>query len=167
MRTEEMCRTALMAALICIFGPLTVPVGPVPLSMATLAVYLAGALLGANQGAAAVGLYLLMGASGLPVFSGFTAGIQRLAGPTGGYLLGYILCAAAVGILCGKWGLPAAMIVGTLACYAVGTAWFMAQTGVNPAGALTACVIPFLPGDAMKIIAACTIVREMQKRRTL
>jgi biotin transport system substrate-specific component len=159
-----MCRTALMAALICIFGPLTVPVGPVPLSMATLAVYLAGALLGAKQGAAAVGLYLLMGASGLPVFSGFTAGVQRLAGPTGGYLLGYVLCAAVVGILCGKWGLPAAMIAGTMVCYAVGTAWFMVQTGVNPAGALTTCVIPFLPGDAMKIIAARTIIKDMQKR---
>ena len=88
MRVREMCHTALMTALMCIAAPLTVPIGPVPVSMATLAVYLAGALLGARRGMATVGLYILIGAVGLPVFSGFRSGLHQLAGVTGGTWLG-------------------------------------------------------------------------------
>lgn len=162
-----MCRVALVTAVLCVIGPLTVPVGSIPLSLATLAVYLAGALLGAKRGTLAVALYIMIGAAGIPVFSGFSAGVQKVAGVTGGYLLGYLLCAATIGFAAekgkGRWTLPASMVVGTALCYAVGTAWFMALTGVNLAGALVSCVIPFLPGDALKIIAAAAVARAMQK----
>ena len=88
MKIKDMTLIAVMAALICIAGPMTVAVGPVPLSLATFAVILAGAVLGTKRGTAAVGLYLLIGIIGVPVFSGFSGGFQKLAGVTGGYLIG-------------------------------------------------------------------------------
>ena len=157
-----MTRVALMTALICVAGPLTVAIGPVPLSLATFAVYLAGAVLGSKHGALAVALYLLIGSVGVPVFSGFSGGVQKLAGVTGGYLAGYLACAALTGLGVNDarpsaWRLSGMMVVGTAALYAVGTAWFMLQTK-NPLGAaLGMCVTPFLPGDAVKIAAATAV----------
>ena len=89
-KTKDLTLTAVMAAIICIAGPLTVAVGPIPLSLATFAIYLAGAVLGPKRGTAAVALYLLIGMIGVPVFSGFTGGFQKLAGVTGWYLIGYL-----------------------------------------------------------------------------
>ena len=166
MKTKEMTLVAVMAALICVAGPLTVAVGPIPLSLCSFAVYLAGAVLGVKRGALAVALYLLIGAIGVPVFSGFSGGLQKLVGVTGGYLAGYLACAALTGLGSGdgpKWRLPAFMLLGTAALYAVGTAWFMIQTK-NPLGAaLGMCVIPFLPGDAAKIVAATLIAPPIRR----
>lgn len=164
MKTRNMCRTALMTALLCVVGPITVPVGPVPLSLTTLAVYLSGALLGAKRGVQAVAAYLLIGAMGMPVFAGFSAGVHRIVGVTGGYMLGYLVCAAVVGLASGRRrGLLPAMIIGTAFCYGLGTAWFMVLTGNGLVGALSACVIPFLPGDAVKIAVAAAAAKVMQK----
>ena len=116
-----MALTGMMAALLCVAGPLSLPVGPVPLSLATFAVYLAGAVLGWKRGTAAVALYLLIGLCGLPVFSGFSGGFQKLAGVTGGYLVGYLFCALITGLGSGDpetrhgkpaWVLPACMAAG-------------------------------------------------------
>lgn len=170
MKARDVCRISMMTAMLCALGPIAIPLGPVPLSLATLAVYLAGALLGAKRGMLAVGMYLLLGALGMPVFSGFSAGVQKIAGPTGGYLLGYMLCAAIVGVAAENgaagWQLAAAMAVGTVLCYGLGTVWFMAQTGTGFAGAALVCVIPFLPGDAVKIAAAVSAVGVMQNGLT-
>lgn len=169
MKVREMCLTALMTALICIAAPLTVPVGVVPVSLATLAVYLAGALLGARRGTMAVALYILIGMIGLPVFSGFGAGLQKLAGPTGGYLAGYLICAAVVGFAADRrlgrgWILSVSMIAGTALCYGAGTAWFMFQTQLGFAESLANCVIPFLPGDVIKIIIASAAVPVLKRK---
>ena len=166
MKARRMCRIALVTALLCVVGPMTIPIGPVPVSMATLGVYLAGALLD-KYGTIAVAMYILIGAVGMPVFSGFGAGIAHIAGPTGGFIAGYLLCAAVIGFVAqrGKkdWMRIVSMVLGTVLCYAVGTAWFAIQTGVNISGAVVSCVIPFLPGDAMKIIAAAAIVKPMKR----
>ena len=170
MKTRDMTLTAVMAALICIAGPLVVPVGPVPLSLATFAVYLAGAVLGKKRGTIAVGLYLLIGIIGVPVFSGFSGGFQKLAGVTGGYLAGYLPCAFLSGLGAEraeksgrKWLLPALAAAGTAVLYALGTAWFMIQTGNTASAALGLCVVPFLPGDAVKIIAASLLAGPVRK----
>ena len=161
MTVKDMTLTAVIAALLCIAGPLSIAVGPVPLSLATFAVYLAGAILGKKWGTAAVGLYLLIGIIGVPVFSGFSGGFQKLAGVTGGYLVGYLPCAFLTGMGAEraknegrKWVLPAMMVLGTVILYGIGTAWFMIQTGNALGAALGLCVLPFLPGDAAKIAAA-------------
>lgn len=172
MKVKDMTITAVMAALICIAGPLTIPMGPIPLSLATFAVYLAGAVTGKRYGTMAVGLYLLIGIIGVPVFSGFSGGFQKLAGVTGGYLIGYLPCAFLSGIgtersekTGRRWILPVMMIAGTAVLYTVGTAWFMIQTGNALGAALSLCVIPFLPGDAVKILAA-SILSPMIRKRT-
>ncbi len=169
LNTRDMTLIAVMAALICLAGPLTVAIGPIPLSLATFAVYLAGATLGAKRGTLAVALYMLIGAVGVPVFSGFSGGLQKLAGVTGGYLVGYLPCAWLTGLGAGGeeekgiWRLPAMMALGTAALYALGTAWFMFLTK-NPLGAaLGMCVLPFLPGDAVKIAAATLLARPVRR----
>ena len=169
MKTRDLTMTALMAALICAVGPFSIEIGPVPISLATFAIYLAGAMLGWKRGAAAVALYLLIGAAGVPVFAGFTGGAGLLAGVTGGYLVGYVPCALITGLGVSQtaqrpaWLLPLCMMGGTLVLYAVGTAWFMVQTGNPLAASLGICVLPFLPGDAAKIAAAACIAPPVRR----
>ena len=127
-----------------------------------------------KHGLLAVAVYILVGAVGLPVFSGFTGGVQKLFGATGGYIAGYIPCALIAGLLIDrfenkKWIYPAAMVLGTVALYALGTAWFMFVTKNSLAASLAVCVVPFLPGDALKIVAASAIaypLRRLVRRAT-
>lgn len=146
---------ALFAALMVICSQLVIPLPMVPLSLATLAVYLAGALLGPGLGAAAMAVYALLGLVGVPVFASFGAGPAVLFGKTGGYIWGYILAAFLTGLLCRKWRTYGrtclAMAIGTLGCYALGTLWFMGVTELGLWVCLGYCVLPFLPGDAVKI----------------
>lgn len=171
---KSMIFTAIMAALICIAAPFSVPIGLVPISLATFAVYLAGGLLGAKRGALAVVVYILIGAVGLPVFSGFAGGFAKLLGVTGGYIIGYVPCALLSGLLYDRtrrvWTLPVGMVLGTLACYIFGTAWFLiatadgAITGASVVSALMMCVVPFLPGDAIKMATACALAMPLRAR---
>lgn len=160
--TLRLAVTALFAALTAAAAQFSVPVGPVPVSLATFSVYLAGGILGASGGAASQALYLLLGAAGLPIFAGFRGGAAVLAGPTGGYLLGYAACAWVVGALSRRAGrkiltLVLSMILGTAVLYFLGTAWFMFLTKRGFWEALLLCVFPFLPGDAAKI-AVCAVL---------
>jgi len=105
-------------------------------------------------------LYVIIGAIGVPVFSGFEGGFQKIAGVTGGFIIGYIPCALSTGLiveLSGKklWSYATGMAVGTILLYICGAAWFMLQTGSPLAVSLALCVTPFLIGDAIKIILAC------------
>ena len=170
MKVKDMTLTAVMAALVCIAGPLTIPTGPIPLSLATFAVYLSGAVLGKKRGTIAVALYLLIGIIGVPVFSGFSGGFQKLAGVTGGYLVGYLPCVFLSGLGAERaeeesriWILPAKMAAGTAVLYTIGTAWFMIQSGNALGTALSLCVVPFLPGDAVKIAAAVMLTVPVRK----
>ena len=90
-KTYEITMTALMAAVTCILAPLSIPIGPVPISFTNLAIYLSLYLLGWKRGTISYLIYLLIGLIGLPVFSGFTGGVGKLAGPTGGYIIGFSL----------------------------------------------------------------------------
>lgn len=154
---------AAFAALTAVLAQFSIPIGPVPICLATFGVYLAGGILGAFGGTVSQVVYLLLGAVGLPVFAGFSGGVSALAGPTGGYLVGYVVCAWIIGVFSGRFGkkilpLAAAMILGTAACYFLGTAWFMFVTKRGLAESLVLCVLPFLPGDAAKIILAVALV---------
>ena len=169
MKTRDMTLIAVMAALICVAGPLTIPAGPIPLSLATFAVYMAGSVLGRKRGTIAVALYLVIGIIGVPVFSGFSGGFQKLAGVTGGYLVGYLPCAYLSGTggeqreKTGWWFHVLMMVIGTVLLYAVGTAVFMLHTGNALGAALSLCVIPFLPGDAVKVAVAAFLTVPVRK----
>lgn len=158
---------SLFAALIAAGAYLAIPVGPVPIVLQNFFVMLAGLLLGGVWGMGAVGLYLLAGAAGLPVFAGGTGGIGRLLGPTGGYLLGYIPAVFLIGILSekgkGKIFIDVlAMICGTVIIYAFGVSWLRTVTGMAWAKALAAGMYPFLPGDILKIVAAIPVARTLR-----
>ena len=159
---------ALMAAVMCVLGPLAVPVGPVPISLTNLVVFFTVFVLGVKAGTGSYCLYLLIGLVGAPVFSGYAGGLSKLAGPTGGYLIGMIFMALIGGAVIEKMHrrlLPvmAAWGLGTLVNYAFGTVWFVYITHVSFAHALAVCVVPFILGDMVKIVAGTLLGREVRK----
>lgn len=166
----HLSETALAAAVLCAASPFTLPgPGAVPLSLATFFILLSAYLLGRRKAAAAAALYLAIGAAGLPVFAGGAGGFGVLAGPTGGYLAGYLFLAYFAGLSRSDRFFPrlGLTLLGTLLLYAFGTAWFVFQTGGEPGAALLVCVVPFLPGDAIKIAAALLFYRAFRQRKLL
>lgn len=167
MKRRNNVYAALLAALLCVLSPWAVPVGAVPLSLGTLGVYMAAGMGGPLYGGVAVGVYLLLGAVGVPVFAGFMGGFAHLAGPTGGYLWGYLLCAVVAGLLCRacprRGLLPLWLGIGTLVLYAVGTAWYLWQMGGTLWGAVTVCVLPFFVGDCVKIAVATGLLWSLRR----
>jgi len=156
---------SLLAALIAAGAYIAVPIGPVPIVLQNMFVLLAGLLLGSRWGLAAVGVYLLAGACGLPVFAGGTGGIGRFAGPTGGYLIGYLPAVFIVGLLSKyeKTSLDiVGMILATTIIYATGVVWLQMITDMDVSKALAVGMYPFLVGDALKIAAAATIARTIR-----
>lgn len=169
--TRKMILYALFAALTAVLSQLAVPLPftPVPVNLATLSVLLAGGLLGAKGGAVSQGIYVLIGAVGVPVFSNFTGGLAKLAGPTGGYIIGYLAAAWLVGLMISKgkptfWMMILSMVAGILLCYALGTVWFLILTKNTLFYCLTLCVFPFLIGDVLKIAVAGFLVWKLRDR---
>ncbi len=162
---KQMAYTAIMAALISVLSPIAVPLaGEVPISLATLAVMLSGAILGSRLGTLAVFIYILLGMIGMPVFANYASGAGIVFGMTGGYIIGYLPLAFITGLFCEKWSsrnpyaaIIAGALIGNIVLYILGTIWFMNYTGMALAGALAACVIPFIPGDLIKIAAVCIL----------
>ncbi len=167
-KTKHLTFCAFFAALLAICSQIQIPLPLVPINLALFAVHLSGTLLGAVYGPLAVFVYVCLGAVGAPVFAGFSGGVGILTGATGGYIVGYILCAWIVGLLTQKWGcsfpkMAVSMVIGVAACYALGTAWFMFVTKNTLLVSLTYCVIPFLPGDVVKIILAGVLTLKLKK----
>lgn len=169
-KIKTMTSVALSAAILCVLGPLTItlPISPVPISFAIFGIFLSAYVLGAKWGCAATLLYLLIGFIGVPVFSNFSAGAGKLFGPTGGYLIGYILTALIAGFFVEKFEKNVVMqfiglLLGTVACYALGTVWLAHQASMDFKAALFAGVIPFIPGDVVKIIIAVVSGRPIRK----
>ncbi len=155
-----MVLASLMAALTAVGAYIHVPIGPVPIVLSTLFVVLSGLLLGSRWGLASMGLYLLVGAIGMPVFAGGKGGFAHFLGPTGGYLFGYLLASWITGFISEKSrGLLVldilAVLVGSLAIYGLGVPWLKMVTQLSWSKTLMVGVIPFLIGDAIK---ACVVV---------
>ena len=170
MNTKRMILYALFAALtaVCSMISIPLPFTPVPINLATLSFFLAGGLLGSKGGAVSQLVYVFVGAVGLPVFSGFTGGVGILTGPTGGYILGYVVGAWLIGLLIEKFGHSyiksvVSMIAGLAVCYILGTLWFMHLTSMGLIESLFLCVIPFLIGDGIKIAAGAILVNKLHR----
>jgi biotin transport system substrate-specific component len=172
---KEMAFTAMFAALLAICSWISIPL-TVPITLQTFAVFAAIALLGTKCSFTAITVWILLGAVGVPVFAGFSGGIGVLAGTTGGYILGMLLCPLIVGgiqKLAGKYGdtIPVkavAMLVALFVCYAFGTAWFVIIYTKNTAAvtvmqALKWCVIPFIVFDCIKIALAIILDNRIGK----
>lgn len=156
-----MALSALMTAALCILAPLSVPIGPVPITLAVLVIALFPYLIGWKLSVLSVALYLIIGAIGLPVFSGFEGGVQKLVGPTGGYLIGYVPFVLAAGVFIEKTDKRAlhlfGLAIGLFLCYALGTVWLSIHLKIGIGSALSKAVLPFLPFDTVKLVLALVI----------
>lgn len=168
--TKRMALIGVMTAVTCVLGPLSIPLpfSPVPISFTNLAIYLAAYVLGMKACTISYLVYMLLGMVGLPVFSGFSAGVGKLAGPTGGYLIGFIFMALIVGFFVehfpGKIGYHVlGMVLGLAVCYVFGTVWLAKQLSISFVAGLGVGVIPYLPGDAVKIIFAALIGPKLRR----
>ncbi|WP_262174946.1 biotin transporter BioY [Haloarcula laminariae] len=164
---------AVLAALTAAFAYVSIPIPglPAPVSFQVFGVYFAGLLLGPRWGGFSVGIYLLAGIAGAPVFSNGAAGLGYVLGPTGGYLVGFLLAAILIGALVHRGLDPkplsdvslstqaGALVAGLVVIYAVGVPWLALSTGLPPVEAATVGAAVFLPGDAIKIAATLGLVK--------
>lgn len=170
-RTKMLILAAIFAAVIAVCSQIVIPLAPVPINLATLAVFLTAGFLGVKYGTISTIVYVLLGVIGVPVFAGFKGGAGVIVGPTGGYIIGYIVCAAVsallLGILCRNEAYTYPKIILSLAaglffCYLLGTIWFYIISGWTIGKILMACVVVFLPGDALKIAAAAILIKKVK-----
>lgn len=192
----RLTKISLMAALLCVISPFAFvfPFSPVPVSLATLMLYLSVYILGKRDAVISCGIYLLIGLIGIPVFSGFSGGIGKVLGPTGGYMLGYLALTFISGWVVDKcngrrknsvltnedscyvlWGNRVeiwlaffmqgiGMVFGTVVCYLFGSLWLAYQAGMNFKAALGVGAIPFIPGDVVKIVIGVIAGNVIRKR---
>ena len=174
LRTLDMAYIALFAVLMAVCAWITVPL-PKPLvqfTMQTFAMFMALLVLGGRRGLYAMVVYLLLGAVGMPVFSGFRGGMGVLLDTTGGYIIGFVAAALVYWLVTAKLGesLPvsaAACVLGLAVCYAFGTAWFLVVYARNsgPIGLATAlgwCVFPYIIPDLVKLALAVVLSRRVK-----
>ena len=171
-KTYDMAYIAVFTVLIAICSWISIPMAA-PFTLQTFAIFLAVSVLGGRRGTIAVVVYVILGAIGVPVFAGFSGGLGVIMRNTGGYIVGFILTALIMWLmerLFGKklWVQAVSMVLGLLACYALGTAWFMfvymRTTGaVGLATVLGWCVIPFIIPDAVKIALALTLGNALRR----
>jgi biotin transport system substrate-specific component len=158
---------SLLAALTAVGAYLSIPIGPVPIVLQNMFVLLSGLLLGSRWGLASIGVYILAGACGLPVFAGGLGGISRIVGPTGGYILGYLPGVFIAGLIAEKTGKRMiydviAMVCGSIIIYSCGLIWLKILTGMTLSKTLAVGMYPFLIGDALKIAAAAVIAKSLR-----
>ena len=161
--------TAMMAAVIAAVSPFAVPIGPISLSLCTLLLYTTPYILGWKRGAVATLVFILLGVAGVPVFTGFQGGIAKVLGPTGGYIAGYIPLVIVTGLAIRRFPQNRVfqflgMIAATAVLYTLGTAWFCVQSGSDLPRAIALCVVPFIPGDLIKMVIAMFAGPELRER---
>lgn len=167
LKALDLAYVGLSAALIAVCAWIAIPL-TVSITLQTMAICLVAGLFGWKRGTLSVIIYILLGMIGLPVFTGFKSGLAVIAGPTGGYVLGFIFTAIIVGIATEKigkkiWQCILFMAIGVLVCYLFGTIWFTIAYKVTFISALSTCVFPFLLPDAVKIIVASILVNRLKK----
>ena len=163
MRTNKMALCGLFAALLCICAWLAIPLGDVAVTMQTFGIFLCLLLLGGKYGSLSIFLYLLMGAVGLPVFARFQGGLGILLGPTGGYIWGFGVAALLYWCISKAVGQILALILGLVLCYTLGSLWYLLYAGGGLWAVLIRCVLPFLVPDAVKLILAVTLYKQLKK----
>ena len=160
---RNMVRAGMFAALMAVCAWIAVPVPPVYVTLQTLGVFLALLVLGGKWGTVSTVLYLLLGAVGLPVFSGFRGGIGMLLGVTGGFLWGFAAAALVYWAL-ERLGKGVAMAAGMAVCYLCGCGWFLVYTpAAGISGAIISCVLPYLLPDALKLTLAWVLGKRLSK----
>lgn len=171
MKAKNMALCGLFAAVLAVCAWLSIPMGDMVITLQTFGIFLTLGLLGGKWGSASVLVYLLLGAVGVPVFSGFRGGLGALLGTTGGYIFGFMLTALVYWLITSVKDTPitrlVAMVVGLLLCYGCGSWWYMTRylsTGSVTLGAvLLKCVVPFLLPDALKLALAWFLTGRLKR----
>lgn len=171
MNAKNMALCGLFTAVLAVCAWISVPAGDMVISLQTFGIFLTLGLLGGKRGSVAVLVYLLLGAVGTPVFSGFRGGLGALLGTTGGYIFGFMLTALLYWLITAIKETPLsrllAMVLGLGACYACGSYWYM--TRYLSAGDLTLgvvllrCVVPYLIPDAIKLALAWLLTARLKR----
>lgn len=175
MNVRQIARAGVFVALLTVASWVSIPLGPVPFTLQTMALALLPAVLDGATACAAVGVYLLLGALGLPVFAGFGGGIASIVGPTGGFLWGFLLGTAVAGVLtkalAGKAprfaGILVADVAMLLVAYVCGTVQLMVVAQLDAVSALMLAVVPFVIPDAIKLVVGARIGCVVEKSRAL
>ena len=168
---KNMALIGIMAAVCCVLGPWSIPIGTIPITLQVIAVYLCAYVLGAKKGTLAVIIYVLLGFIGLPVFARFSGGVASLVGPAGGYIIGFIFMAFVSGLFVERYGIKKVhlqvigMLLGLAVCYLFGTVWFtvLNTNGMDFAAALAVCVYPFIPFDIAKIVISVILGNALKR----
>ncbi|MCR5655698.1 MAG: biotin transporter BioY [Lachnospiraceae bacterium] len=167
LKTLDMVYIGMFVAIMAVCSWISVPT-TVPFTLQTFAVVCAVLMLGFARGTVAVIVYILLGLVGVPVFAGFTGGLGKLAGPTGGYIVGFIFTALITGAITAKFGKKIyveiiAAVLGLAVCYVFGTVWFMILGSYDLPTALAYCVIPFLLPEVVKIALAILVDKSVSR----
>lgn len=168
---KKITLTALMAALTSLgaFIKISLPYSPVPITLQTLFVFLSGTLLGSNLGALSQLIYVLIGIAGIPVFAGFSGGLGVLCGPTGGYLVGFVISAWIIGKITERFTsskaieLFLAILPGWIIIYLIGTVQLSLVLHLDIKQAIISGALPFIPGDLLKVIVAIFLTQKLKK----
>ena len=168
MSARQTCRIGISVALLAVSAAVTVPLGPVPFTLQTMVLALLPAALGWRTSACSAALYLLLGAVGLPVFSGLSGGLGHLLGPTGGFLWGFLVGTALGGTLCraaghSRLGEALGVVAMLLASYAAGTMQLALVMGLSVPAAASMAVLPFIVPDALKLVAGVSAGRAVRR----
>ena len=156
----------LLAACTAVLAQIVIPIGPVPFNLAVFGAFLAGMLLSPGMAVLSMATYWMMAAIGLPVIAGLQGGLGAVLSPTGGYVAGYLLLAGCTALVAER-PMPmrlAGMALGLVLCYTLGTVWFICATGTALPAALAMCVLPFIPADVAKGIAAAWLAQTIKRR---
>ncbi len=167
---KDIVRIAVMSALlvVCSWITVSIPVLNVPFTLQTFAVFFALEFIGGRNGTIAFLIYIVLGAVGVPVFSGFNGGIGHLFGPTGGYLIGFIFSCLIYWAFEKKFGYKspvhyAILALALVACYLCGTIWFSIYMSKGFIPSLAMCVVPFIVPDVLKIALAVLLAVRLKK----
>ncbi len=172
-RTYILAECALMAAVICVFSPITFPIGLVSITLGTFAIMLTGIVLGWKKALVSVTVFLLIGLFGLPVFSSGRSGLPVLIGPTGGYIWSYFFMVLIIGLITERRNdngffsfliTIGACLLGVAVCYVLGTIQFMFVMNYDLKKALAVCVYPFIPFDFLKAVIAAMVGLNLKVR---
>lgn len=166
---KELTIAAVLTAVTCVLAPISIPIGPVPISLGVFCIFLVGAILPPHLAVLSVLVYILLGTIGVPVFSNYEGGFQKLIGPTSGFLFAYpfmvLIISFAVVLFKRKKviSLCMGMILSLMVMYIFGTAWFVISTGSTVKNALIMCVTPFILVDLLKMVCATAFSLAMNK----
>ena len=168
MQTKKLAMCAMFSALLCVSAWLAIPIGPISITLQTLVIFLCLGTLGGQYGCISIFVYLMLGALGLPVFSGFQGGLGILFGATGGYIWGFLVMGLVYWLITGilknnRFSPVLAMLTGLLLCYTLGTLWYgyLYAQGNTLWIILLQCVVPYVIPDMVKLFLAVYLIEKL------